>query len=196
MWSRSSAKYKHQISSGNIWLKDSLLSTDVCTRWTESTSVEARMNGAELIEAGAEISWCDGGWLCSNSAQTSNMHWCYSESETTAREQSWKRLGHFGFSLGIKHERRTWSSTNKINEFENVLQSCSAVRGLWEKDAVCAYCDLTRGFLQRLLRRLAIRVKSRARPNSATFTSQGNLLTMTFLRAKSQWIICTENQQQ
>lgn len=52
------------------------------------------------------------------------MHWCYSESETTAREQSWKRLSHFGFSLGIKHERRTWSSTNKINEFENVLQSC------------------------------------------------------------------------
>lgn len=94
------------------------------------------MNGAELIEAGAEISWCDCGWLCSNFAQTSNMHWCYSESETTAREQSWKRLGHFGFSLGMKHERRTWSSTNKINEFENVLQSCSAVRGLWEKDAV------------------------------------------------------------
>lgn len=60
-------------------------------------------------------------------------------------------------------------------------------------NSVCVYGDLTRGFLQRLLRRLVMRDKSRARPNSASLTSQGNLLTMTFLRAKSQWIICTVN---
>lgn len=56
---------------------------------------------------------------------------------------------------------------------------------------VCVDSVATRWLLHRLLRRL-MRFMSLARLNSATFTSQGNLLTMMFLRAKSQCTICRD----
>lgn len=84
-----------------------------------------------------------------------------------------------------------WKCFLLLFQTGTLLQSSVFTPQMWGREERARGLP-TRWLLHRLLRRLVMRVRSRARPNSATFTSQGNLLTMMFLRAKSQCTICRD----